>query len=210
MFKLLKDNNEYSLINSIRYLVATTDKTILKASPEKYKLCREQCDEIFEVVDIEKLGEQLAWKIVNKTNHGLSKHNAIKSSFINGYHNCQEIQGFKFKATDMIEFATWMNKLTPAQRVSVWSKNGEYKGLFTMDEEQLFERWLHEKSEIRVKYELDLDAPCPKCGEEENVHGNYDYAQKDKPLIETLCNECGNIYATPLLDNNGCITLIKL
>lgn len=210
MFKLLKDHNEYSLINSTRYLVATTDKTILKASPEKYKLCKEQCDEIFEVVDIEKMAEQLAWKLVNKTNHGLSKHNIVKSSFINGYHNCQEIQGFKFKASDMIEFATWMNKLTPAQRVSVWSKNGEYKGLFTMDEEQLLEKWLHEKQEIRVKYELDLDAPCPKCGEEENLHGNYDYGQKGAPFIETLCNECGNIYATPLLNKKGCVTLIKL
>ncbi len=149
--KLLKDNNEYMLIDALRNLIATTDKTILKASPEKYKLSREQCDEIFEFVDIEKLAEQLAWKLVNKTNHGLSKHNIVKSSFINGYHNCKEIQGFKFKASDMIKFAAWMNKLTPAQKVSVWSKNGEHQGLFTMDEEQLFEKWLHEKSEIRVK-----------------------------------------------------------
>ena len=208
--KLLKDHNEYMLIDALRNLIATSDETILKASPEKYKLCRDNCDEIFDFVDIEKLGEQLAWKIVNKTNHGLSKHNIVKSSFVNGYHNCQEVQGFKFKSSDMIEFATWMNKLTPAQRVSVWSKNGEYQGLFTMDEEQLFEKWLHTKLELYVKYQLDLDAPCPKCGESENLHGNYDYALKEKPLIETLCNECGEIYKTPLKDYKGCITLIKI
>ena len=36
-----------------------------------------------------------------------------------------------------IEFAEWLDKLTPRQRVSVWSKNGESKGLFNMDNEQL-------------------------------------------------------------------------
>lgn len=208
MFKLLKGRNEYSLINYDRYLVATTDKTILKVSPEKYKLCREQCDEIFEVVDVNDLASDYSWKYVQ--NKGVAKHNIAKEGFMAGFESCRDVEGFKFKAYDMIEFAIWMNKLTPAQRVSVWSKNGEYKGLFTMDEEQLFEKWLHEKSEIRVKYKLDLDAPCPMCGEKENLHGNYDYAQKDRPLIETLCNECGNIYATPLLDKNGCIILIKL
>jgi len=207
MFKLLKDHNEYSLINYDRYLVATTDKTILKASPEKYKLSKTQCDEIFEVIDIESLGSKFAWD--NSQTDGLTKYNLAKKSFIEGFKECNK-QGYQFKATDMIEFATWMNKLSPSQKVSVWSKNGEYKGLFTMDEEQLFEKWLREKQEIRVKYKLDLDAPCPMCGEKENLHGNYDYAQKDRPLIETLCNKCGNIYATPLLDKNGCITLIKL
>lgn len=208
MFKLLKDHNEYSLINSTRYLVATTDKTILNASPEKYKLSREQCDEIFDFIDVNDLASDYTWKYVQ--NKGVAKHNIAKEAFMVGFESCRDVEGFKFKATDMIEFATWMNKLTPAQKVSVWSKNGEYKGLFTMDEEQLFEKWLHEKSEIRVKYKLDLDAPCPMCGEKENLHGNYDYAQKNRPLIETLCNECGNIYATPLLDKNGCIILIKL
>jgi len=38
-----------------------------------------------------------------------------------------------------IEFAEWLDKLTPRQRVSVWSKNGESKGLFNMDNEQLLE-----------------------------------------------------------------------
>jgi len=40
-----------------------------------------------------------------------------------------------------IDFANWLDKLTPSQRVSVWSKNGEGKGLFTMDNYQLFEKY---------------------------------------------------------------------
>jgi hypothetical protein len=206
--KLLKDHKEYILIDELRNLIATTDKTILKTSPEKYKLCRDNCNEIFGFVDVDYLATEHAWCFSNCK--GVAKHNIAKESFIDGFNACRDVEGYEFKDSDMIEFATWINKLTPAQKVSVWSKNGEYKGLFTMDEEQLFDKWLNEKSEIRVKYELDLDAPCPKCGESENLHGNYDYAQKDGPFIETLCNECGNVYATPLLDDKSCIKLIKL
>ena len=206
--KLLKDHNEYMLIDYTRNLIATSDETIIKTLPEKYKLCRDNCDEIFDFLNVDDLGGEYAWQYVQ--NKGAAKYNIAKEGFIEGFNSCRDVEGYQFKASDVIEFATWMNKLSPAQKVSVWSKNGEYQGLFTMDEEQLFEKWLQEKKEIRVKYLLDLDAPCPKCGETENLHGNYDYALKDKPLIETLCNECGEIYATPLKDYKGCITLKKI
>ena len=38
---------------------------------------------------------------------------------------------------------------------------------------------------------------CPHCGETENFHFNYDYAQKHMPVINVLCNECGEFF-----DNN--------
>lgn len=41
----------------------------------------------------------------------------------------------------IIEFANWLEKLTPSQKVSVWSKDGSASGLFTMDNEQLFEEF---------------------------------------------------------------------
>jgi predicted phosphodiesterase len=44
----------------------------------------------------------------------------------------------------IIDFANWLDKLTPVQRISVWSKNGEGKGLFNMDNEQLFEKFKKE------------------------------------------------------------------
>jgi hypothetical protein len=40
-----------------------------------------------------------------------------------------------------IGFANWVSKLTPSQKVSVWSKNGEHSGLFTMDNEQLLDKY---------------------------------------------------------------------
>ena len=35
---------------------------------------------------------------------------------------------------------------------------------------------------------------CPKCGEEENLHFNYDYSKPDTPVIDVLCNECGEFF----------------
>lgn len=42
----------------------------------------------------------------------------------------------------MIAVLDWYEKLTPSQKVSVWSKSGEFKGLFDMDSEQLVDRFL--------------------------------------------------------------------
>jgi hypothetical protein len=65
-----------------------------------------------------------------------------------------------------------------------------------------------QQTSIEVEVVMDIDNPCPKCGEEENIHGNYDYSDINRPLINTLCNECGT-YFTPIpeLDENGCLIL---
>lgn len=35
---------------------------------------------------------------------------------------------------------------------------------------------------------------CPKCGNTENLHFNYDYSKKDLPIEDVLCNECGEFF----------------
>ena len=35
---------------------------------------------------------------------------------------------------------------------------------------------------------------CPKCGNTENFHYNYDYSKKERPIIDILCNECGEFF----------------
>jgi len=35
---------------------------------------------------------------------------------------------------------------------------------------------------------------CPKCGEKENLHFNYDYSQQHRPIKDVLCNECGEVF----------------
>jgi len=35
---------------------------------------------------------------------------------------------------------------------------------------------------------------CPKCGEEENLHFNYNYSQAHRPVEDVTCNECGETF----------------
>jgi hypothetical protein len=65
-----------------------------------------------------------------------------------------------------------------------------------------------QQTEFDVVVEMDIDNPCPKCGEKDNVHGNYDYSNITRPLINTLCNECGTYFSPiPKLDENKCLIL---
>lgn len=38
---------------------------------------------------------------------------------------------------------------------------------------------------------------CPKCGNKENFHFNYDYTKKEMPVTDVLCNECGEFFPVP-------------
>lgn len=35
---------------------------------------------------------------------------------------------------------------------------------------------------------------CPKCGNTENFHYNYDWTKQHRPVIDVLCNECGETF----------------
>lgn len=35
---------------------------------------------------------------------------------------------------------------------------------------------------------------CPRCGEIENLHANYDWSKENLPVLEWLCNECGKFF----------------
>lgn len=39
-----------------------------------------------------------------------------------------------------------------------------------------------------------MQIKCPNCGNEDNLHLNYDYSTKDLKVIDALCNECGEIF----------------
>ena len=52
----------------------------------------------------------------------------------------------KIVKDEAVGFADWKDGLTPAQKVSVWSKNGEHRsGLYNMDNEQLYEKFQQSK-----------------------------------------------------------------
>jgi uncharacterized Zn finger protein len=42
---------------------------------------------------------------------------------------------------------------------------------------------------------------CPKCGNEENFHFNYNYSKKELPIIDVLCNECGEFFESETTKN---------
>lgn len=41
---------------------------------------------------------------------------------------------------------------------------------------------------------MEMIYKCPKCGETENLHYNYDYTKQHRPVIDVLCNECGTFF----------------
>ncbi len=44
---------------------------------------------------------------------------------------------------------------------------------------------------------------CPNCGEEDNLHINYDYGKKEQPIINVLCSECGQIFELKKIKNKN-------
>jgi hypothetical protein len=39
------------------------------------------------------------------------------------------------------ELIDWLSKLTPSEKVSLWSKNGDAHGIFNLDSEQLTDKY---------------------------------------------------------------------
>ena len=84
-----------------------------------------------------------------------------------------------------IDFADWLDKLSPSQMVSVWSKNGEWKGLFTMDNEQLLENYKSALAKKNVTSQEHLATPavvcCTSCkyGDDSPCKNCIDFDQHD-------------------------------
>ena len=51
----------------------------------------------------------------------------------------------------------------------------------------------------------DNNIICPKCGNNDNFHYNYDYNEKELPIINILCNECGEFFEI----KNNIINIMK-
>ena len=39
-----------------------------------------------------------------------------------------------------------------------------------------------------------MEYKCPKCGEDKNLHYNYDWSKQERPILDVLCNECGEFF----------------
>jgi hypothetical protein len=42
----------------------------------------------------------------------------------------------------IVALLDWYSKLSPSEKISVWSKSGEHSGIFNMDSEQLLDKFV--------------------------------------------------------------------
>jgi hypothetical protein len=93
---LIKDHDEYMLINDERFVIATTDESMLEVT-DKMKLSKQNCDEVFGVVDVEKLAENHPLEVSNAS-HGFG----IKDGIVYGFNKAMELNKDKvFTLEDM-------------------------------------------------------------------------------------------------------------
>jgi hypothetical protein len=43
-----------------------------------------------------------------------------------------------------------------------------------------------------------MEYVCPKCGNKDNLHYNYDWSEQHRPINDVLCNECGEFFGEGL------------
>jgi hypothetical protein len=102
--KLIKDHQEYMLINNERFVIATTDVSILNTT-DKMKLSKQNCDELFGVVDVEKLAEKEYPNPIDEEGEphwDSSKLHHRKKGFIEGFNKAVELNKDKvFTLEDM-------------------------------------------------------------------------------------------------------------
>ena len=97
--KLIKDHDEYMLINDERFVIATTDTSMLEVT-DKMKLSKQNCDEVFGVVNVENLAENHPLEVSNAS-HGFG----IKDGIVYGFNKAMELNKDKLFTLEDIESA---------------------------------------------------------------------------------------------------------
>lgn len=84
---------------------------------------------------------------------------SVHQALLQVWNECEQEKKGNYTRQTIIDFATWLDKLIPSQRTSVWSKNGEHQGLFTMDSEQLFAKFEKQYTEPLVAGDIKTKMP---------------------------------------------------
>ena len=136
--KLIKDHDEYMLINHERFVIATTDTSMLEVT-DKIKLSKQNCDEIFGVVDVEKLADELKAGISYKEYDHL-----IKRGIIVGFNKAMELNKDKVFTLDDIQ---------EAHRLGWDSHKDWVEGKET---NVLFLDWIKSKQPTEIEVEIEV------------------------------------------------------
>jgi hypothetical protein len=84
------------------------------------------------------------------------------------------------KANEILKLVTAINE-------ELLKKGYSFKGIETFWNECF-------KEANKAIQSKQSDINCTKCSEKENIHINYDYNKKELPILNILCNECGNFF----------------
>jgi hypothetical protein len=180
--KLRKLNNGYySLYDSDGDIVASNNPD----TPCSKKLSKENCDEIFRVVDVEKLADEY---IVIKPKHREHEHNLAVSAYIEGFNKAMELNKDKLFTVDDMR-----------QAYDNGMDNIDADGCAIDDpDEDFFDtlRCIQQPTEIEVDIEMET--------KQQLVNG---YRNQPDNIIGFIA-EYENV-RVPKLDENGCLILKK-
>jgi hypothetical protein len=134
--KLIKDHQEYMLINDERFVIATTDASILEAT-DKMKLSKQNCDEIFGVIDVEEIADR----------HTFGQRNHEWKAYIAGFNKNAELNKDKLFTLEDVKKAYIQGK-----------HGGKTQAYVEFDD---YIQSLQQPTEIEVEIEMKcLDPTC--------------------------------------------------
>jgi len=148
--KLIKDHQEYMLINDERFVIATTDESMLEVT-DKMKLSKKNCDEIFGVVDLMKLAEENSHKYYDvKTTDWHCNYNG----FFSGFQKAMELNKDKQFTED---------DLRKAIRFGFNGAYGYLTGEKGTIEKQSDNYILSIQQPTEIKVEIEMECLDPNC-----------------------------------------------
>ncbi len=181
--KLQFDDNDYYLMDG-NDTVATTDKIMIKVDGSVKKLSRENCDEIFGVIDVDKLAKEYAKKADDiSAKYGgkvFGDNNSIP--FKDGFNKSMELNKDKLFTVEDMKKAYIQGK-----------HGGKTQSYVEFDD---FIQSLQQPTEIEVEIEMEI--------KQQLVNG---YRNQPENIIGFIA-EYENI-SVPKLDENGCSILKK-
>jgi hypothetical protein len=182
IMKLQKEDGYYYLMEDGNDIaIATTDQSFIDELGAM-KLSKENCDEIFGVVDVEELADEY---IVIKPKHREHEHNLAVSAYINGFNKAMELNKDKlFTVEDMVGYFDWHKK----QR---------YVSHEPYDIHEYIQS-LQQPTEIEIEIEMEKYGYCEGCRKAGMWHCTH-------------ADTCGyaETRERPKLDANDCLILKK-
>ena len=154
-----------------------------------YKLSKQNCDEIFGVIDVEKLAEE--WVFETNGHKWSNNDDTIGDNFASykeGFNKALELNEDKvFTLDDIKKSINW-----------AWRKTDREEHILIIDEHNFIQS-LRQPTEIEVEIEMENYGYCEGC----RKSGMWHCAHADT---------CGNAETRerPKLDENGCLILKKI